>query len=609
MPGIVGIIGKNKRPVHREHLRLMLECMLHEPWYSFGEYVDEKMHVYAGWVCHEGSFCDCMPVRNEKGDVTLLFSGESYQSPELLDSLKRKKHDFNRDNADFLVHLYEEKENDFPRSLNGCFSGLVVDNRKGEVLLFNDRFGQERVHFYEDKEAFYFSSEAKSILKLKPEARRFDKRGLGEWLAFQCVLENRSLYKGVSILPGASTWVFNRGVLEGRRTYFDVGEWEAQSFLEKDLLYDKLRTTFRKILPSYFTPGGKVALSLTAGLDTRIILANLDTASLELPCYTFSGPYRKNYDSTIAGRIASACGQEHTIIRIGEPFFNDFKDLASKTIYISDGYFDITGAAELYANRIARQIAPIRVTGNYGSEALRGMSYLRPNIPRHRFWAEELDFYIDQAVNTLRSIRDCHPLTLAVFKEGPWLENNRTILERSQLVLRTPYLDNEFIDLLYRASPEVRQNSDLSHRLIADGDRLLAAIKTDLGVRINGTSLRDLPGRLFRELLFKADYVFNYGMPQWLTGVDRLMRPFHLERIFLGRHKVYHFRVWYRDELSSYVEDVLLDRRSLGRDLFSKKNMEHIVRAHLSGKANFTGEITILLTLELAQRLLMDGSV
>ena len=32
---------------------------------------------------------------------------------------------------------------------------------------------------------------------------------------------------------------------------------------------------------------------------------------------------------------------------------------------------DASGAAELYVNRMARQIAPVRLTGNYGSEILR----------------------------------------------------------------------------------------------------------------------------------------------------------------------------------------------------------------------------------------------
>ena len=47
-------------------------------------------------------------------------------------------------------------------------------------------------------------------------------------------------------------------------------------------------------------------------------------------------------------------------------------------------------------------------------------------------------------------------------------------------------------------------------------------------------------------------------MPQWLARIDHVLSPFRLERLFLGRHKFCHFRVWYRDALSRYVREVLV---------------------------------------------------
>ena len=91
----------------------------------------------------------------------------------------------------------------------------------------------------------------------------------------------------------------------------------------------------------------------------------------DLPCYTFNGPYRECADARIARQIATTCGQSHQVIHMGDDFFDDFADLAAKSVYLSDGTMDVTGAAELYVNRDARKIAPVRLTGNYGSEILR----------------------------------------------------------------------------------------------------------------------------------------------------------------------------------------------------------------------------------------------
>ena len=73
------------------------------------------------------------------------------------------------------------------------------------------------------------------------------------------------------------------------------------------------------------------------------------------------------------------------------------------------------------------------------------------------------------------------------------------------------------------------------------------------------------------------------------------------------RHKVFHFRIWYRDELSNYLKSVLLDTRTLTRAFFRRPALEQMVNQHLSGAWNFTQEFHRILTLELLSRQLLDG--
>jgi len=97
------------------------------------------------------------------------------------------------------------------------------------------------------------------------------------------------------------------------------------------------------------------------------------------------------------------------------------------------------------------------------------------------------------------------------------------------------------------------------------------------------------------------------GMPQWIAQLDHLLAPIHLERLWLGRHKVFHFRVWYRDQLAQYVREMLLDRRSLSRPYLVPEALQTIVNGHLRGSRNYTTEIHRLLTLELVHRLFLDS--
>jgi asparagine synthase (glutamine-hydrolysing) len=89
--------------------------------------------------------------------------------------------------------------------------------------------------------------------------------------------------------------------------------------------------------------------------------------------------------------------------------------------------------------------------------------------------------------------------------------------------------------------------------------------------------------------------------------VDSLLGPLHLERLFLGRHKFYHFRYWYRDSLAGYVQDTLLNSTALSRPYLHAEKVRSLVQRHVTGAGNYTTEIHKLLTLELVHRLLLDA--
>jgi asparagine synthase (glutamine-hydrolysing) len=112
--------------------------------------------------------------------------------------------------------------------------------------------------------------------------------------------------------------------------------------------------------------------------------------------------------------------------------------------------------------------------------------------------------------------------------------------------------------------------------------------------------------RAYLEVTFKAEYEYDYGMPQWLAQIDHFLSGLHLERIFLGRHKYYHFRVWYRDALSKYVQEILLDPQTLSRPYIERTALETMVRAHIKGNRNYTTVIHKMLTVELLHRLFLD---
>ena len=588
-------------------LMQMVETLRHESFYTTGTLLDESLGVYLGWVARKGSFCDGMPLRNEKGDVVLAFSGEEFPEPETAHRLKARGHEFDVDGPSYLVHLYEEDPS-FPRGLNGRFHGLLADRNRGTAVLFNDRYGMNRIYYHESKDAFYFAAEAKAILAVCPELRRTDPRSVGEFVACGAVLENRTLFEGIHVLPLASAWRFRNGSLERKSNYFDPREWEEQETLDPESYYGELREVFTRNLPRYFDGHERIAMSLTGGLDTRMILACRKPEAGSLPCYTFGSMFRDNQDVRVARRVAEICNQPHEVIIAGNEFLSQFSRYAERAVYLTDGCVDVGRAPDLYLNERAREIAPVRMTGNYGGEILRGVRTFKPVEPVAGLFCPDFLSYVHQTAETYAGVVRSHPVSVAAFKQGPWNLYGVLALEQTQLAMRSPYLDNDFVRTVFRSPALALASNEVSLRLIADGNRALLRIPTDRGVAGNRRRIFGPASRGLLEFLFKAEYAYDMGMPQWLARLDHALSPLRPERIFLGRHKPFHFRVWYRDALAGYVREMLLDRRTLSRPYIEPKGLETVVRGHLKGSRNYTTELHKVLTLELLHRLFFDSN-
>jgi asparagine synthase (glutamine-hydrolysing) len=604
MPGIAGIISK--AGVEHADVERMTRCMMHEPFYVSDTYTNEDMGLCVGWVSHSGSFSDCMPLWNERRDVCLIFSGEDFIDLEEVRKCGVGTRDLEPRSAKYLIALYEAMGLRFIEKLNGWFSGLLVDLRTKVAVLFNDRYGLDRVYYHESPEHFYFSSEAKSLLEVLPGLRRLDLRGVAETFACGSVLQNRSLFAGISLIPGGSRWSFTPNGFISKERYFSPETWERQPAMGNVEFYDRLKMTFARILPKYLRGSNSVAMSLTGGLDGRIIMAWANPSPGALPCYTFGGTFRTCADVKIARRIAMLCGQPHRTLSVGADFLAKFPSLAEKAVFLSDGTMDVTGAVELYANRIAREIAPVRLTGNYGSEIVRENVAFRPGKSMDSLLEPEFAQSVRTASATYQAERDGHPLSFIAFKQVPWHHYSRLTIEQSQLTLRSPYLDNELVALMYRAPSELRSSKEPSLRLIHEGNPLLANLPTDRGLTYNQIPVVGNIRKLAAEFTARAEYAYDYGMPQRLAALDHLLAPLHLERMFLGRHKFYHFRIWYRDQLSQYLKEILLDGRARQRYYLNGHALERMVDAHTKGWQNWTQEIHRVLTLELLQRRLID---
>ncbi len=568
--------------------------MRHEEWYSEGQQTLDEGHVFIGWIGHDDSHGGIRCWRNESGNVVVLCMGGVVCG-----------HEDSGNQASDIIDLYEKKGEAFVGDLNGSFCGILVDQKQRKAFAFNDRFGVNRIFLSELKGTVYFASEAKALLAISPELRRFDPVGLSELLTCGCTIGERSLYKDIEVLPPASICVVERGRILRKTRYFNPGDWRGQDRLEEKEFLSEVREMMGKLVRDCTKSCRPVGISLTGGLDSRMVMACLDGQHAQVSCYTFGSMYRDTFDVQVARDVSRASGFQHSVITLGKEFLELFPKYLNRAVYVSDGYLGITGAAELYLNAQARAIAPIRVTGNYGGELLRGDRAFKRHDSRIPFISQDLIRCVEKTKLAFGRFEDVDPLTFALFRQVPYMGYGRMAIERSQVILRTPFLDNDLAKLVYRAPTRLLKGPQVSAHIISSYNSDLLKIPTDRGLFCTESWTGWPLMNAYRELLFKTEYWSSHGMPGWLSKISSLGLSAVLQNNFLGRHKFQHYLAWSRTSLSSYIRETLSAGLRGIEDLFHRKRVMSMVDEHLSGRNNYLDEIDNLLTLCLAAQTLL----
>jgi asparagine synthase (glutamine-hydrolysing) len=564
----------------------MTAAMCHEPFYETGAYSAPQLGIYAGWVAHPGSYAARYSGK-PRGNVVAVLAGECLDDAGETDVIER----------------YLENP-DFVQGLNGLFSGLVVDADQQRALLFNDRYGIERLYYHQSNDEMYFASEAKALLSVLPHVRALDPQAVTQLLAFGCTLDWQTLFQGIELLQGGTLW----SVLGGnsnKQTYFTPSSWESQGRLDADGFDRAFQETFKRILPRYVGGGHDVGISLTGGLDTRMIAACLPDSTRKPVTYTFSGQHDRTLDERLASKVATTCKLDHRVLRIGSEFLTDYAAHVDRTVLASDGVFGATGAHEVYLNRQARALAPIRLTGNFGSEVLRSMSTFKPLRLRPEMFEPSVANEIHALSSRLQAHRD-HPVTFAAFREIPWSLFGSLAAGRSQLTFRTPYLDNDLVALAFRAPERARLSPSSALRLVNANNAELGKLPTDRGVLLNDREPARSLRRLFSEVTFKLDYLHKEGLPDWLAPFDPLLGSLSATGV-LGLHKYLPYRRWFRGELASHVRNVLTDPRTARLPYWTAASIGAVADDHIAGRRNYVREINAVLTLEAIDRVLVRG--
>lgn len=484
----------------------------------------------------------------------MLLFGEAYDCSE-----GTSVTDYN--NCGFILDKLIRQGSCYLKDLGGEFAGILIDHDNHQISIFNDQFGLYRLFLHVKGNTVALSSELKTLALNIDDHLVVNPRGFAEYLSCGCTFGSQSLFNSIEVLPEASWIEVKDGKITERKKYYDFETHHLSRPLSKKDFYHNYMKRFNESVLQCCNTGKNdtVGISLTGGLDSRMVLSSALKQGCMPLAFTFGSSVQSTMDVQISSKISSLVGIEHYPIIFDEKFQFQLHDYLNKAISISEGCIGLEGAAELYGNEVIREKATIRITGNYGSELLRGICAFKFSRIDKKIVTEDFDFHITAGQKSFSEMMlEQNKVKFIAYRQAQHQSFGRHAIERAQVPQRTPFMDPQLLKII-NLRPEGIDIFALMKELIARNAPSLLDLKSDRGYLGKETGFRHKLIRNHREFMFKLEYLIGHGAPDYVIRLNDVIQASGLEKSITGRNKFCHIRQWYRDLLRSYVFEILTD--------------------------------------------------
>lgn len=442
----------------------------------------------------------------------------------------------------------------------------------------------------------------------------FDAEGVADLCTYGYPVDHRTLFQNTRLCPAATRitidpdgshrkercWSFPSK--SPMRNWVDFTELQSESFLAVLRVMDMQRNF----------------LSLTAGLDTRTIVAALAHMDRLIPAYTMSGS-NWTVDARAARALSTAYGIEHEVVLLDTEFLRSLPDMAREASRWSGGLASLEQSHEVYLYRKLGQRFSARLSGNMGNQLGRtGVEHVSmrnadpsllsrdlQNRARRRTlapWYEKglreqtvYEFLLQQEV----------PFTLAGnfsighhFAEQQSPYASRKLFELcplkpvdSQAAAPSSSLHLRLNDLRHRFLGEPEERSFQRH-LIRKLGGVAASYPINWGWRAKGGVSVSGASRGLLSLLdaFAVRQQKNSGPVA--AVLDKLR--------ITGLHEYRKWGLWMRTALREFTHDTLLAANVQQSGLFDRDVLARMLNDHYRGTANHHRTLVLALDLALA---------
>lgn len=371
MCGIAGYVDFNKK-TPPSVLGRMTDSITYRGPDSWGAYFNKTKTVGLG--IRRLSIIDLttgdQPIKNEDGNVTVIFNGEIYDYKNLQGKLLKNGHFLKtKSDTEVLVHLYEEYGEKMVEYLNGMFAFAIWDEKNQKLFVARDRFGIKPLYYWSDGKLLLFGSEPKTILEYQGFKKKIDDESLSLYFYLGYIPSDKSIYKSIYKLKPGHYLAFDKSGLKIKK-YFELKK-------DNGIENTDLKTLIEKSVKMQLISDVPVGVFLSGGLDSSLIAYYISKFK-KLKSFSI-GFKEKGFDeSDFAHYAAKKIGTEHYSAEFSpKDVVGSFGQITSE---LDEPFADASLFPTYKVSKLARGYVKVVLSGDGGDELFGGYPTYQAHI-------------------------------------------------------------------------------------------------------------------------------------------------------------------------------------------------------------------------------------
>jgi asparagine synthase (glutamine-hydrolysing) len=324
------------------------------------------------------------PMVSQNSRYTIIFNGEFYNFRDIKKELIKKGYNFKTTgDTEVFLNGFVEWGTNFFNKVNGIFATSIFDKKLNCIYFARDFIGVKPLYYFFDDYSFAFSSELKTLLKIKKSKCNLNEKLLNEFLYYKYITGKETLVKNIFKFDPGKVYKIdlnNKKIKLTQSKYYNFNEISNNDSI-KDATA-KTNFLLKKSINLQLQSDANLGIQLSGGVDSTLIT--------ELACeqqniqYLFFSSFKnfKKDESNYAYKVEKKLNIKLKSISLNKSYFDkNFK----KAIYYLDEPLNHPHSLAIYQiSKKARNNVSVLLSGEGADELFFGYerynSLLKKNI-------------------------------------------------------------------------------------------------------------------------------------------------------------------------------------------------------------------------------------